>query len=201
MRKNGLLVLLVLSLMLNAFLLGRMSAPKSPTIPPSPTPIAVAISTPPPLPRPEPAPTLSTSPVPEAPPAPATPRSLKIEKYLSQVASLTASTMDLGDPSQFATDLLQQSMLGDTSQLDSLLAQVAQNRQQLQQIEAPADCKEHKRVLLAQLASSQKLLEKLKGALLTSDSAALAGLALEGRQMQQQISRLSQLESQLRRLR
>lgn len=211
MRQNGLLALLVASLMLNAFLMGRMTAPVS-SAPanngPAPTNPAPPLATQPSsgleTPHSQPLTSQPPPPAPAAPPAPTTPpteRSRRIEAYLNQVQALTAATMDLGDPSQFASELLQQSLLGDTSQLDGLLAQVSENRKQLHEISSPEECKEHKRLLLEQLASSQKMLEKLKDALIHSDSASLAGLAVEGRTLQQQVQRLSQLENQLRQLR
>ena len=165
---------------------------------PAPAPAVVPVAPPPPVavapvvvaPVAHPAPPVK----PKYPPAEAA----QIRKYLQQVETITAGTQDLGNPSEFANDLLNQSLLGDTSGIDSLISQARHSQNALAQIHPPAPCKEHHHLLSQQLNSSLQMLGQLKKALATSDTSGLAGLAGQGSAMQAQAQRLQRLTAELK---
>lgn len=158
------------------------AAPSAPA-PSAPSPAAASpVKEPPPPPKPK------------LPPVDAA----KIRKYLAEVEAVTAGTEDLGNPSTFATDLLNQSMLGDTSGIDTLLAQARQGQAALSEIHPPPSCKEHYQLLSAQMKASVNMLQQLKKALQTSDTSGLAALAGQGSAMQSQAQRLVRLTQELK---
>ncbi|MBT9589109.1 hypothetical protein IV102_37595 [bacterium] len=208
---------LVLCMVALAFMLGRQSV--SPVVAPvAAAPVAPVAAVAPVAPVPveaEPVASVSVEPVEAAPPPVAAPvavrnpappakpklpagESVKVRKYLEQVDAITAGTQSLGNPSDFANDLLNQSLMGDTSGIDSLLAQVRQSQSALAQIQPPASCKEHYQLLGQQLQGSLNVLQQLKKALVTSDTSGLAALAGQGSAMQAQAQRLQRLTTELK---
>lgn len=188
---------LIVSLMGTAFLLGRASVPPPPAIVVTPTlaPVAVAPAT---------APTSQELTVPPPPPPPAKkppfPKKLaaEVRAYLAAVDEISAGTQDLGNPSDFANDLLNQAIMGDTSGVDSLLSQARQSQSLLVKVRPPECCKEHYRLMLGQMKASVQILQQLKTALETSDSAALTGMARQGASAQNQARQLEKLTRDLR---
>lgn len=214
---------LVLCMVALAFMLGRQSvtpavapvaaAPVAPIAPIAPVaPVAAVpvetepvasvsvepVEAPPAAPAPVAAPVAVRTPPPPAKPKLPAGESVKVRKYLEQVDSITAGTQSLGNPSDFANDLLNQSLMGDTSGIDSLLAQVRQSQSALTQIQPPATCKEHYQLLGQQLQGSLNVLQQLKKALVTSDTSGLAALAGQGSAMQAQAQRLQRLTAELK---
>lgn len=216
------LVLLVLGLIVSwlglAFLLGRMTASgpgslaqaspaeviPTPSLPTTqvvaPPPHELEVGQPPAPTRPPERPESRPAPSPTPParkrfePAEAE----RVRQYLQTINEIVASTEEMGNPSDFATDLLTQSMLGDTSGFDRLLSQTRACQAQLASIRPPASCKEHYRLLVTQMNASAALLQHLKKALDSSDSTALAGLASQGTRLQGQMRRLQQMSDELR---
>lgn len=122
----------------------------------------------------------------------------RIRNYLAEVEAITAGTEALGDPTEFASGLLNEAMLGQTGGIDNLIAQAGQARQRLAQIQPPPECAEHHKLMSQQLGSSYSMLQKLKTALVTSDTEALTSLASQGRGMQTQANRLQQVTEKLK---
>ena len=118
--------------------------------------------------------------------------------YLAAVDVIGAGTQDLGDPSDFANDLLSQAMMGDTSGVDSLLGQAQASQAALAKVKPPESCKAHYRLMLAEMKTSVQILQSLKSALETSDSMALAGMAGKGAAAQRQARELEKLTAELR---
>lgn len=187
---------LVLSLMGTCFLLGRASVPVAtvtPLVPPPmPVPVAptstqeLAVSTPSPTPK-----------VRKLPPFPSK-EADQVRAYLAAVDEIGAGTQDLGNPSDFANDLLNQAVMGDTSGVDSLLAQARASQAALGKVRPPESCKAHYRLMSAELKLSLEILQTLKSALETSDSMALAGMATKGSAAQRQARQLEELTAELR---
>ncbi len=191
---------LVLSLMGTCFLLGRASAPVTPVAPPPP-PLPPA---PPAVMAAPPSQELAVStPAPHRPPPPVVPPFApkvadEVRAYLAAVEDIGAGTQDLGDPSNFANDLLNQAIMGDTSGVDSLLAQTRASQAALAKVKPPESCKAHYRLMLAEMKTSVQILQSLKSALETSDSMALAGMAGKGAAAQRQARQLEKLTTELR---
>ncbi|MBX3171600.1 MAG: hypothetical protein KF760_29595 [Candidatus Eremiobacteraeota bacterium] len=118
--------------------------------------------------------------------------------YLAAVDEIGAGTQDLGNPSDFANDLLNQAVMGDTSGVDSLLGQARASQAALARVKPPESCKPHYRLMLAEMKMSVEILQTLKSALETSDSLALAGMAGKGAAAQRQARELEKLTSELR---
>ena len=190
---------LVLSLMGTCFLLGRVTAPVpvvkvSPSVvpPPAAAPALapsqeLAVSNPPP-------------PTPTAPKLPpfASKEAGEVRTYLAAVDEIGAGTQDLGNPSDFANELLNQAVMGDTSGVDSLLAQARASQAALTKIKVPESCKAHYRLLSGEMRISLEILQTLKTALETSDSLALAGMAGKGATAQRLARELERLTTELR---
>jgi len=188
---------LILSLMGTAFLLGRASVPPLVGATPTLAPVAVAppmaprsqeltLSTPAPLPSPA-----SKPPFPDN-------QGAEVRAYLAAVDEISDRTQNLGNPSDFANDLLSQAIMGDTSGVDSLLGQARQSQAQLVKLHPPERCKQHYRLLLGQMKASVQILQQLKVALETSDSIALTGIARQGAVAQTRARQLEKLTQGLR---
>ena len=123
---------------------------------------------------------------------------VEVVNYLRQVDGLLSGTGDMGDPTEFATTMLGQAAQGDTSGFDDLLSKLRDARSRLTKIHPPEPCKEHYRLLDAQMRGSQTLLEALKKSMVTMDTSSLTGLAAQGQTMQTQAKRLETLTAQLK---
>ncbi len=189
---------LVLSLMGTCFLLGRATAPP---------PVPVAVTPPPAVPVAVAPPTSSQELTVSAPPPPTVVQKLppfpskeaaEVRAYLAAVDEIGAGTQDLGNPSDFANDLLNQAVMGDTSGVDSLLSQARASQAALAKVKPPESCKAHYRLMLAEMKMSVGILQSLKSALETSDSMALAGMAGKGAAAQRHARDLQKLTAELR---
>lgn len=198
---GGLVGGLVLSLMGTCFLLGRASVVPAPV---EATPAGLAPVAPV-------APVVAVAPVETATAAPVavTPVAVRkppfaaklageVQAYLAAVDGVTAGTQDLGNGSDFANELLNQAVMGDTSGVDVLLEQARGAQAALGKIRPPEVCKPHYRLMVAEMKSSVAILAQLKTALDTSDSTALAGMASKGAAAQRQARQLEQLTRELR---
>lgn len=139
----------------------------------------------------------ASGPVPET--QPANPQQAEeTRKYLAQIDQALAATPSLSDPNSFATQLLGQSMTGDTSGFDILLTEARGTLSRLQAIRPPSHCQEHHSLNVKQLQTGIALLGKVKDATQGMDTAALSQLSLQGHAMQSEIIRLQQIDQELR---
>ena len=163
-------------------------------------PQAVAVTRPKPRPRPVKVEARPVIAEPVAPPRVTTPPAdaAKIRQYLADVDAITAQSGELGDPTEFATGLLHQSMMGDTSGFDQLLHQVKSSQAKLAKVSVPSACQEHHRLATSQLKGSLELLQDLKQAMVTSDSMALAALSAKGQSMQSEAQKLQRITRELK---
>ncbi len=119
-------------------------------------------------------------------------------EYFAKIDELMLGTQSLGDPNQVATQILQQGVQGNTSGFDEMIETTKNTLAGLRKLAAPAECQEHHRLLVRQLEQSVGLLEKVKAATVSMDTAALTSLAGEGRGMQAEAQRFKQLDERLR---
>lgn len=119
-------------------------------------------------------------------------------EYLAEIDLSLAATPSLSDPNSFATQLLGQSMTGDTSGFDILLTEANGALSRMQAIEPPAHCQEHHALSVKQLKFGITLLGKVKDATQGMDTAALAQLSVQGHALQAEIGRLQRLDQELR---
>ena len=132
-------------------------------------------------------------------PQPADPQKIEqTRRYLAQIDGALMATPALSDPNSFATQLLGQSMSGDTSGFDILLSEARGTLDKLNAIEPPAHCKEHHSLNAKQLRAGIALLEQVKNAAQGLDTAALSQLSMQGHAMQAEIARLQEIDSALR---
>ncbi len=123
-----------------------------------------------------------------------------VHRYLQQVDAAVAGTQSMDDANAFATQLLQQSMQGDTSAFDQLIGSSESALRDLKAIQPPARCKEHHSLMVGQLNTGLALLRKVKGATVSMDTTSLATLSMAGKDMQSDLARLQQLDRELRSL-
>ena len=123
----------------------------------------------------------------------------KKRAYFLQVDAILQNTASIDDPNQFATKFLQQAMSGDTSGFDSLLATTREARTSLQSVTPPPSCKEHHTMLMGQLSQSAVLLNEVYQAIQSNDTSKLSAVAARGQSMQADTERFKQLDLSLRR--
>lgn len=212
-----------LSLLIIAFLLGRLSAkPEVVTLAtPASSPSASAPAT---LAAPEsPAPSIEASPAvadaatPLGPPAQSSPpiheiaaappsgvNAAAVSPERQQVASYFAEVdrledMGAGDPQAFASSMMQSLSSGDFSEFDKLLQKARAQRQRLLAIVPPPACAEHHRLARTLSADSVSMLERLKAALMKGDSMALMGIASDGKTLETQANQLKAMGETIKR--
>ena len=212
-----------LSLLIIAFLVGRLSANSQvvslatpATNPSAPAPAAPAASESPgpsieaPLPAADPKTPFSppaglSAPVQEiALLAPSSVGPMEISPERQQVASYFAEVdrledMGAGDPQAFASSMMQSLSSGDFSEFDKLLLKARDQRQKLLAIVPPPACAEHHRLARTLSADSVTMLERLKAALMKGDSMALMGIATDGKTLETQANQLKALSETLKR--
>lgn len=210
-----------LSLLVIAFLLGRLSAaPAAPTPGPPSTVISAPASGAAPVepvtaPTPS-APVFSSTPsssglnatpralATEITPAPSSAAPVSVPADRAQIAAYFAQLdrledMGAGDPQAFASSMMQSLSTGDFSGFDELLAKARNQRQRLQATTPPSTCVEHHRLALALSGESVTMLEQLKAALMKGDSMALMGIASEGRTLEARAIALKSLGEKIKR--
>ena len=104
-----------------------------------------------------------------------------------------------GDPQAFASSMMQSLSSGDFSKFDDLLAKARKQKQRLQSMAPPSVCVEHHRQALALSGDSVTMLERLKAALMKGDSMALMGIASEGQTLETQANQLKALGEKIKR--
>lgn len=166
-------------------------APAAPPPAPPPAPLASPPAVPPVVPAPA-APPAAPSPVPKAADAP------ELRRYFEQIDRVLAHTAGMGDANQHATELLQQSMNGDSSGFDRLQSETRQALGALRQIRPPSRCGDYHRLLLHQLEESLTLVKELRSASSSLDTSGLQSLAARGHTLQAEADRLKELETRLR---
>lgn len=209
------------SLLIIAFLLGRLSAQPAavsfaaPTSTPSaPLPAksaALAESPTVPLETAAPAsgPVTPLTPTPGAGPSAqevplsiarameASPERQRVASYFAEVDRL--EDMGAGDPQAFASSMMQSLSSGDFTEFDKLLEKARDQKQRLLAIAPPPACVEHHRLARALSADSVAMLERLKAALMKGDSMALMGIASDGKTLETQASQLKVLGETIKR--
>ncbi len=121
----------------------------------------------------------------------------EVKRYLAQVDALTEA-QGMGDPNQVAMELLQQSLQGDNSGMDSLLASTKSTLVKLEAVQPPNSCREHHTLLLKQLRQGVALLSGVGKATGTLDTSSLTKLSSQGKSMQAEAQRFAELDRQLR---
>lgn len=140
----------------------------------------------------------SHTPPPVAAPPQSKGPSADVSSYFSQMDALNITLGAGSDNTQFATDLLQQSLNGDQHGFDELLSATRKNLSAVQAIHPPEVCKEHHRLVTRQLNQSIAMLSKVKSAIVTMDSSTLTALASQGQGMQKEAEMIQKLEKKLR---
>ncbi len=104
-----------------------------------------------------------------------------------------------GDPQAFATSMLQSMSSGDFSGFDDLLGKSRRQFERLRGITPPRACMEHHRLALTLSADSVAMMERLKAAMTRGDSAALLTIATEGRDLESQANELKAMGDSIKR--
>jgi hypothetical protein len=210
-----------LSLLIIAFLLGRLSAnppvvtlatpasnpsasePVALAAPESPAPSIEAAAADPATPLSPPA--GSSTPVQEIAPLPSSsngpietsPESQQVAAYFAEVDRL--EDMGAGDPQAFASSMMQSLSSGDFTEFDKLLEKARGQKQRLLAIVPPSACAEHHRLARTLSADSVVMLERLKAALMKGDSMALMGIASDGKTLETQANQLKAMSETIKR--
>ncbi|MBT9584190.1 hypothetical protein IV102_12685 [bacterium] len=143
-------------------------------------------------------PVISATPASSKCPGSTPPLDAATAKYFAKIDEAMRDTAAMGDTNQFATEILQQGMNGNTEGFDNLIESTRRAQVALQNIQPPPICQEHYTLLKAQLEQSISLLNRVKSATVSLDSTALTSLAGEGRGMQAEADRFKALDEGLR---
>jgi len=119
--------------------------------------------------------------------------------YFQQIDSILGSSA-LASPQPFATRLLEQGMSGGNSQLESVLSKTRQALSDVETVEAPTACREHKALLLGQLSHAIDVLSQVRTATLSQDPSTLNALPLPKEAVMSEALRLQKLDASLRPL-
>lgn len=135
-----------------------------------------------------------------APPAVAVrqPVSAERQDYFRKIDAITRETASIEDPNKFATEILQQSMSGEDSGMQTLLAATRKTKAALEGVTPPAECQEYHALLVGQISQSLTLLSEVQQALASNDTSRLTALAARGQEMQAQAQRFQELDARLR---
>jgi len=201
-------LVLVASLTLSAFLLGRATAP-SPNIvvqapssdggpsaqlqPTSPRahddPTGLALDTQPAAASPQTPKTASTT-----PPSDDDQRK-QVRSYFRSLDGLQGSIMDGLDPQA----LVQQALSGDTSGIDQLIAQHRSRMNQIGKLPVPRACETHHTNLMALGRDGLSVMTRLRDGIASNDINALMALQGDAGRLQRKGDQLNDLEDELRR--
>jgi hypothetical protein len=216
----GLAGALACALLVIAFLLGRVTAPRTEPARLAPSvqtagasgrPIATttpeqtaasAFTTPEAAPMvtadprpPRSEPVLSFPTAPEIAPQNSPPKHTKASSERDLIAAYFGQVDRLedfgaGDPQAFASSLMDSVSTGDFTKFDELLTRSRTQRDRLRAVTPPRSCAEHHRIALALSGDSVAMMEKLRAALIKGDTMALLAMAAEARTLEAQANKL-----------
>jgi hypothetical protein len=192
------------SLLVIAFLVGRMTAPAVKSVESQPVaapeieqPSADVQRDTPSVPAPQPElPTGKTLlPFREfvASPAPAT--SSPVIAYFAKIDAI--QSVGAGDPTMFAQGIVGGLQAGDTSGLDSLVKNAKTALAQATAVQPPPACAEYHRRLLESLSESVVGMERMRSALKSGDISVLSALTSQFQNSQQKVDDLERMRKQL----
>lgn len=101
-------------------------------------------------------------------------------------------------PQPFATRLLEQGMNGDENQLKRVLSQSIQATRDVEAVEAPRTCREHKELILAQLSHAVDVLKKVQAIEDGSENVDLVSLSNPDEKTMSENLKLQKLDRSLR---
>jgi hypothetical protein len=123
----------------------------------------------------------------------------QVQEYIAQIDALMAGNLDAqSDPTAFANKLLGDLSAGESSGLGELFDQARLARAGLVRIRPPAVCQEHYKMLSGHLDARIHFLEQVKRASDHLDTAALSGLAAQGKKLQEAAQHLEKMKNSLR---
>ena len=198
----GLAIGLGASLLVIAFLAGRLS--REPLAQSPAVPVAAAVAAPAPSPPPEalgekhaegPAQTPSPSPV-ERQQVPHTPNdSAAIAGYFAKIDAIQVTGS--GDPMAFAQGILKGIERGDTSGLDTLVGVAKTALTQARGVQPPPSCADYHRRLLEILRESADGMVRMREAIAKGDMDSISALAVQFQAAQQKVDDLERMKKQL----
>lgn len=117
--------------------------------------------------------------------------------YFDRIDAIVGSSA-FSDSQSFAARLLPQAMARDDKGLQQLLARTEQAAAEVAALTAPAECKKHQALVVAQLRVAVDLLKEVQSAQLSGDTGALRNLASRAEASQDETVRLQVLDRSLR---
>ena len=186
----ALLVALGVCLLVIGIFIGRESA--------RPEPVAQPIAAPPPKPLPpvfEPPPPAAAPPPPAATVDPEEKR--RVAQYFRDVNRL--QNVDVDDPQASAQALINAASSGDNSGLQKLVAQARSAEQQARALTPPAPCAAYHKKLVALLADSREMMQKLASGFAGGDVSALPALMTRANAQKEREESLARDEKELKR--
>lgn len=134
---------------------------------------------------------------PSAAPVPGSTSPSEARSYLKQLDAIMGKSA-FDSPRSFSERLLPQAMAGSDKELDELINRTAQAREQVRALNAPTECRPHQDMVVAQLDDALRLLEGVKKANITGDSASLKALTHNLAESQRGAVELQTLDRRLR---
>ncbi|MCL5036778.1 MAG: hypothetical protein M1269_06625 [Chloroflexi bacterium] len=121
-----------------------------------------------------------------------------VRKYFEQVDQPLAIEEKGGTPMEFATAVMGELKSGDTSTLQNMASQFRKSYGMINAINAPPDCREHKKLLLESTQAGIQISEGLSSALKNSDQQALLTILPRAKDMEVNTKKARELEKEIK---
>jgi len=122
----------------------------------------------------------------------------QVTQYFSRYDQIGLMNKGFDDPNAFASEMLKQVTSGDTSGIDQLIANYQSFRDQIGQLNAPANCKEHQRRTVDVVNQSISNLNDLKSAIGRGDLSALTRITGDMKSVEEKSKQVDRLAAQIK---
>jgi hypothetical protein len=122
-----------------------------------------------------------------------------VSAYFAQMDGVAAQVKAAQDPQALAQTILDQTLSGNTTAFDELIATQRALQARMAAVVPPSSCREHHRRSLQLVGRAIALLERTRDAMAGKGSSDLAGVATEGRAIEEEARATDALANELRR--
>jgi hypothetical protein len=133
------------------------------------------------------------------PPAGANPDSAAVAAYFGRMDTVAAQVKAAQDPEALARTILDQTMSGNMTGFDELIATQRGLQARMAEVVPPSSCREHHERSLRLVGRAIALLERTRDAVASKNTPALASVATEGRAIEEEAKATDALANDLRR--
>jgi hypothetical protein len=134
-----------------------------------------------------------------APPASGNPDGAAVAAYFARMDAVAAQVKAAQDPEALARTILDQTLSGNMSGFDELIATQRALQARMAEVLPPSSCREHHQRSLRLIARAIALLQRTRDAVAGKEPSALASMATEGKAIEEEAKATDALANDLRR--